>query len=190
MSPPPSDGTLQLAPEPAAQPVQPATHPVAQSAAELIAEIAAQSAAQPVIQPAVHGEIMNPARAQMLAQVAQGTTSPSPPPDPKIEEERRVGPLKSGANCSELGDPSRRISRASQQPEGSRAASVFRSDVSLSRPRKTVNFARLPKRPASMLIKEEDDVKEKKPKLSSRYYTDIQSLGPGETQIKRRWSIH
>ncbi|RFN48533.1 aminoglycoside 3 -phosphotransferase choline kinase protein [Fusarium flagelliforme] len=172
MSPPPSDGALQPAPEPAAHPL-----PVAQSAAELIAEIAAQPAAQPA-QPAVHGEIMNPARAQMLAQVAQGTTSPSPPPDPKIEEERRVGPLKSGANCSELGDPSWRISRASQQPEDSRAASVFRSDVSLSRPRKTINFARLPKRPSSMLIKEEDDVKEKKPKLSSRYYTDIQSLGP------------
>ncbi|KAI1052683.1 hypothetical protein LB507_009947 [Fusarium sp. FIESC RH6] len=188
MSPPPSAGAVQPqpAPEPAAQPVQPTAPLVAQSAAELVAEIAAahpatqptQLEVQPENQPAVNGDIMNPARAQMLAQVAQGTTSPSPPPNPKIKGERRQGPLKSGANCSELGDPSRRISRASQQPEDSRAASVFRSDVSLSRPRKTVNFARLPKRPSSMLIKQEEDVKEKKPRLSSRYYTDIQSLGP------------
>lgn len=137
-----------------------------------------------LLPPVVHVEGMNPARAQMLAEVAQEEAkNPTPPPAVKIEEDSKVGPLRSGANCSALGNPSLRISRASQQPEGSRGVLISGS-AGLSRSQENIkpNATGLSKRPLSTLVKEEQSDREKKPKLSTRpYYTDVQSLGPGES---------
>ncbi|RGP68402.1 aminoglycoside 3 -phosphotransferase choline kinase [Fusarium longipes] len=129
-------------------------------------------------------EMMDPARAQMLAEVAQedAANPTSSPPKVKIEEDWHLGPLKSGANCSVLGDPSRRTSRSSRQPEGSRVASFpTRPDAGLSRSKENIkpNTVGLPKRPLSALVKREKNDREKKPKLSTlQYYREIQILGP------------
>ncbi|PTD06653.1 hypothetical protein FCULG_00007027 [Fusarium culmorum] len=125
--------------------------------------------------------MMNPARAQMLARASpDDARNPTPLPEVNDEEGWDLGPLRSGSNCSALGDRSRRISRSSQQPEDSRVASARRPDAGLSRLRENINSntSSLPKRPLSYVVKHEDCDREKKPKLNTtKYYTDVQTLG-------------
>ncbi|RGP60910.1 aminoglycoside 3 -phosphotransferase choline kinase protein [Fusarium sporotrichioides] len=131
---------------------------------------------------AIDVEAMNPARARMLAGVApEDTRNRTPSPEVKTEEGYKLGPLRSGANTSALGDRSQRISRSSQQPEGSRVASTTRPNASLPRLPENIdpNTSNLPKRPFSAVVKQEINDREKKPKLSTNlYYTDVQTLGP------------
>jgi hypothetical protein len=129
----------------------------------------------------------------MLAEVArEDATQPTSPPKVKMEESWHLGPLRSGANSSALGDPSQRISRRSQQPEGSRVASTPRPNAGRSRSKENINpnTAGLSKRPFGALVKQEQSDREKKPKLSTRpYYTDVDTLGPGERRCRPRSSI-
>lgn len=137
---------------------------------------------------------MNPARAQMLARASSDDArNPSPLPEVNNEEGWDLGPLRSGSNCSALGDRSRRISRSSQQPEDSRVASACRPGAGLSRLRENINSntSSLPKRPLSDVVKHEDCDREKKPKLNmTKYYTDVQTLGRGkEPQAELKYPL-
>ncbi|KAM0553053.1 hypothetical protein ACHAPJ_007600 [Fusarium lateritium] len=127
------------------------------------------------VPPTVHVETMNPARAQMLSEVAQ-EESTRPTPAVKVEDILPVAPpLITGANLAPVGDASLRALRGSQAPRAMSISGQGGSLLSLRDPNVPSSMVSV-KRPISSVAGEVRGNRGKKQKIST-YYTEIQSLG-------------
>ncbi|KAM0196181.1 hypothetical protein ACHAPQ_000159 [Fusarium lateritium] len=126
--------------------------------------------------PTVHVETMNPARAQMLTNVAQEELA-NPAPTIKIEDPSLSALCITGANRSILGDASLRASRGSQISQVSPMASNPNLATGSRGLRESMPSASgSVKRSASVLVDEAKGNKKKKQK-TDEFYTQVQSLG-------------
>ncbi|KAM0353004.1 hypothetical protein ACHAPU_001889 [Fusarium lateritium] len=119
--------------------------------------------------PTAHIETMNPARAQMLIDIAQEEPM-EPAPDVKIEDVAPPIIQITGANRSILGDASLRASRGSQISNLATEIPGLRESM----PPSTSNSL---KRSISVLVNEVKSNNKKKKQNIREFYTRVQSLG-------------
>ncbi|KAF5662507.1 aminoglycoside 3 phosphotransferase choline kinase [Fusarium heterosporum] len=119
--------------------------------------------------PTTHVETMNPARAQMLIDVAREEPL-EPEPDVKMEDVAPPIIHITGANRSILGDASLRASRGSQISNLATGTTGLRESTS-------PNTSSSLKRSISVLVNEVKSNKKKKKQNTQEFYTRVQSLG-------------